>query len=336
MEKWKIDIPVKTNIWIRPECQKKQFDIIKEVKPRVLFLQSDGGRNEKEWELINYNRKMIDEGIDWECEVYRLYEEKNNGLYAMSKKTKELVWSKVDRCIFLEDDQLPAVSFFRFCKELLDKYENDLRIIGITGHNYFDVFEGPEADYFFSGDGGIWGNASWKRSYELSEDLSFMQTDYEYNAIVKAAKKRKPGFEKKIEGYKNNEIFGGHVAGSEFKRQVQRFSQSQMYIIPTKNMIKNIGYGKDSEHADDLKKLPKEKQRLFDMKVYELEGPIKHPKFVVCDVEYERRSNILLGYGHPFHVARLKIERAIRCIMYGDIKRVIKGVKNAISPRRES
>lgn len=114
MKPYLVDVPVKINIWIRTECQKKQFDVIKEARPSILFIQSDGGRNQKEWDAIYQNRKLIDEGIDWECTVYRLYEEKNNGLYTMSQKIDQLVWSKVNECIFLEDDQVPAVSYFKF------------------------------------------------------------------------------------------------------------------------------------------------------------------------------------------------------------------------------
>ena len=67
-----VDVPVKTNIWTREDCQKKQFEIIKQARPSILFIQSDGGRNEQEMEIIRRNRKMIDEGIDWDCTVHKL------------------------------------------------------------------------------------------------------------------------------------------------------------------------------------------------------------------------------------------------------------------------
>ena len=101
MEKYLVDVPVRINIWIRPECQRRQFEVIKKARPSILFIQSDGGRNDEEWQAIYANRKMIDEGIDWDCQVYRLYEEKNNGLYSMAKKTYSLIWKTVYRCILL-------------------------------------------------------------------------------------------------------------------------------------------------------------------------------------------------------------------------------------------
>ena len=110
MKPYLVDVPVKINIWIRPECQKLQWDVIRKARPSILFIQSDGGRNQSEWDAILKNRKMIDESIDWECKVDRLYEDTNLGLYAMGYKRNQLIWSKVDRCIFLEDDQIPSIS----------------------------------------------------------------------------------------------------------------------------------------------------------------------------------------------------------------------------------
>ena len=67
---WLVDVPVKVNIWVRPECQRKQFEVIKQARPSILFIQSDGGRNEQEWKIINEHRKMFDTEIDWDCTVY--------------------------------------------------------------------------------------------------------------------------------------------------------------------------------------------------------------------------------------------------------------------------
>ena len=109
-----VDVPVRLNICIRPESQRKQFEILKEARPSIMFLISDGGRNEREWDAIKQDRALFDNEIDWDCTVYKLYEDENRGLYTMSRKGSELIWSHVDRCIFLEDDHLVSVSYFKF------------------------------------------------------------------------------------------------------------------------------------------------------------------------------------------------------------------------------
>lgn len=52
MKPWLVDVPVRVQVWIRPECQKAQFEVIKKARPSILFLISDGGRNEKEFQSV--------------------------------------------------------------------------------------------------------------------------------------------------------------------------------------------------------------------------------------------------------------------------------------------
>ena len=178
-----VDVPVKIGIWIRPEQQMMQYEVIRQARPSVLFLSSDGGRNEAEWEAIRKNRKLYDEGIDWDCQVYRLYKENNCGLYHMALEINRLIWSHVDRCIFLEDDVLPSISYFQFCAELLEYYKDDTRVGMICGMNHCETWDAGNADYFFSKRGSIWGVARWKRTYELNWNIGYYQDPYARNVL---------------------------------------------------------------------------------------------------------------------------------------------------------
>lgn len=291
MKPYLVDVPVRINIWIRPECQRKQWDVVKQARPSVLFLQSDGGRNEGEWKAIYQNRKMIDENIDWECTVYRIYEDRNNGMYAMGKKMSELIWSKVDRCIFTEDDYIPSVSFFRFCAELLERYKDDLRIECICGMNHEGVTEDVNADYFFSRQGSIWGTATWRNRRLERGDFSYGKDEYVMKLLRRNVKHNRPILNR-IEAYANNDKFEGHVAGGEFWIDFSMFAQNRLQIIPKYNMICNIGSGENSAH---FKTRDKRIQRIFNMKTYEYEFPLKHAKYVIPDYEYEKRRNKIIG-----------------------------------------
>ena len=50
LKEYLVDVPVKINIWIRPDCQRKQFQVLQQARPSILFLVSDGGRNKEEQE----------------------------------------------------------------------------------------------------------------------------------------------------------------------------------------------------------------------------------------------------------------------------------------------
>lgn len=302
-----VDVPVRINIWIREECQKKQFEILRQARPSTLFLISDGGRNDKEWEIIRRNRLLFEKEIDWCCTVYSLFESKNNGLYTMSRKGCDLIWSRTDRCIFLEDDVLPSVSFFRFCAELLERYKDDPRIECICGMNHLEVWNDASSDYFFSRQGSIWGTATWKRTFDVRNDFSYGQDAYTMK-LLKQETKSNPAFMKKIEAYAHNELHEGHVAGGEFWKEFAMYAHNRLQIVPKYNMISNIGYGSDSAHAKEFLCIPKVVRNLFDMTVHELEGPITHPKYVIADEAYEKARNRIMAYNNPWAKFCQKVE----------------------------
>ena len=314
-----VDVPVKTNIWIRPDCQRRQFEVIRRARPSILILQSDGGRNEKEWKLIRENRNIFDEEIDWDCTVHKIYADKNYGMYQMGEILNKYLWSVVDRCIFLEDDHIPSVSFFKFCKEMLCRYEDDLRINAICGMNHLGIYDSPNADYFFSRVGSIWGIAMWKRTYDLFR-LDYAGDDYTIDEVCKNEKKD-TFFCESMRGYAEGKKVGGHVPAAEFYLVLNTYTQNQLYIIPKKNMISCVGAAPGSTHAvSDVKKLAKGDAQIFNMKTYELEGEIKHPNYVFPDMTYEKKQKRIIAWHHPIISHYRRIVSIIKRVRYGEGK----------------
>lgn len=301
MKPYLVDVPVRVNIWIRPECQRKQFEVIKQARPSIIFLQSDGGRNEREWDAIYSNRKIFDNEIDWDCTVYKFYEDHNNGLYAMGDKVSKFIWEHVDRCIFLEDDHIPSISFFKYCAELLEKYKDDKRIECICGMNHLGVSENVTADYFFSRQGSIWGTATWKDRVEARDTQLTYGDDPYVMSLLKQRTKRNPTFRKRYEGYLKDRYYEGHVPGNEFYREFAMYGHNQLQIIPKYNMISNVGMTEEAAHSGTLKTMPMGLRKIFCMETYEINEPLKHPKFVIPDVDYEKKRNQIMAYNPPFH-----------------------------------
>ena len=167
MHQSKIDIAVLCVFFIRPDTFSQVFEQVRKARPSKLFLYQDGPREGKgDEERIAQCRRIAEEGIDWECEVYRNYQERNVGCDPSMYNAICWMFSHVEKGIILEDDIVASQSFFPFCKELLDRYENDNRVFTIAGMNHLDVYGPEDADYFFpavprSGDGPH-GSAVWK------------------------------------------------------------------------------------------------------------------------------------------------------------------------------
>lgn len=333
MKEWLVDVPVQINIWIRPEQQRRQFEIIREARPRILFLVSDGGRNQEEWDAIGENRRMYDEEVDWDCEIYRTYKDENCGMYYMAGEIYSLVWSKVDRCIFLEDDILPSVSYFQFCAEILERYKDDLRVSMVCGMNHAKEWESEHVDYFFSRRGSIWGLAFWKRTYELNWNTDYQENPYLLDALFSWTKDKKD-YKAQAMSYIRTGYCDGHPPGPEFYLKNSHFAQYQLAIIPSKNMIRNIGFGESSAHGDSLERLPRATRRLFDMPTYELEFPLRHPNFVIPDVKYEAEHARITGYGHPIISRFRQIERFFLILKSGDFDYLLQKVKTGMKQSR--
>lgn len=320
---WKVDVPVVINFFARPNDLEKTFLVIKKARPRILFLVADGPRKNVSSDIENVRKcREIVENIDWECEVYRYYSDENKGLFRTYFEAMDQVFEIVDRCIFLEDDLVVSESFFRFCKEMLDKYEKDLRVHFITGLNYMGNYTEPDGDYFFSGEGSIWGYALWKRTY-TSMNLDFRKNAYAIRCTQDVAKQIKNGYEKRIQKTVVDPMWEGHIPHVEFYKNFLRFSENQIYIVPSKNLVSNIGVGSDSMHsADDLTKIPYGWRQLYFMKTYELKLPFKEPEFMVRDIKYEKYVNRVLAWNDPGRQLWRKFVALIKAVQYGDFRRI--------------
>jgi hypothetical protein len=146
----KIDVAILLIFFNRPGTLSKVFESVKKARPSKLFLYQDGPRLNREDDVENIAKcRKIVEDIDWECEVHTYYQNDNVGCDPSEYVAQKWAFSYVVKCIVLEDDDVPIQSFFPFCKELLDKYEDDQRINMICGHNQLGTYSCHDADLLF-------------------------------------------------------------------------------------------------------------------------------------------------------------------------------------------
>ena len=117
----KFETPILFIIFNRPDTAEKVFNEIKKIKPKKLFVSADGPRENKpgEKEKCLATRKIIDQ-VDWECEVYKKYSDVNLGCKLGVSSGIDWFFKNVEQGIILEDDCLPAQSFFKFCEERMN------------------------------------------------------------------------------------------------------------------------------------------------------------------------------------------------------------------------
>lgn len=285
MKKAQIDVAVLLLFFARPEQTAKVFEQIRIARPTKLFLYQDGPREGREDDILGIKacRKIV-EDIDWECDVYRLYQERNVGCDPSEYLSQKWMFSIVDKGIILEDDDVPSQSFFPFCKELLDKYEFDNRIGIICGMNHLDKVD-IDADYFFCQNRGpIWGWATWKRFIDKWDPTyKFMDNQRDVKNLMLSGDLWKS----RLETYRRHKAKGIEFY-EDFVSSTLIFNH-MMAIIPSKNLISNIGIAAESTHfSSNLKNLPPKFRKLLFKPTFEYTFPLKHPTNMVHDEEMTR------------------------------------------------
>jgi hypothetical protein len=240
-------------------------------------------------------------------------------------------FSLADKCMVLEDDVVPSQSFFPFCKEMLDRYEHDERITMISGFNIDEVTENCPYDYFFTSTFAIWGWASWRRVIDQWDGkYSFLDDTYNMRQLKALAEQRR---------YRKDmiQMFQNHrQTGKEYYESI--FWAAMMFnnglaIMPTKNMINNLGVaaGASTHYVGSLETLPKRLRRMFTMQRYDISFPLRHPRFVIENVDYLHRFYEINAYGHPWIKVKYSLEELCLNLRYGNLSFIGKALKNRVA-----
>ena len=286
------DVPVALIFFNRPHYLKKVVEVIQKLKPKKLYLISDGARKDRvgEEKLVQECRDLIDNSINWDCIVEKNYATENKGCYDRIANGASWIFSKEERCIFLEDDNVAELSFFEFCKENLEKYKDNKKIFWICGGNYLvDYKNNDDSDYLFSRQMFPCGWASWKRAWEYydGEIKLFDNEKIRLEVLNKIKNKR-------IRNYKSyvwNKIRKEAKNGERIYTWDHQWNFSILLndaygIIPKKNQITNIGIGEDSTHGGV--KMTKHLSGIVNLESHTIQFPLKHPEKIQIDENFER------------------------------------------------
>lgn len=293
------DIPVVLFIFRRMKAV-QVLERIAEVHPRKLYILADQGRNDAEKAEAEACRRQVEAAITWDCEVIKHYAQENRGVYENIGLGATWVLQREKWAIFLEDDNLPEVSFFPFCKEMLERYEDDGRILWVCGTNYLGSYTPKSGEsYVFTRHMLPCGWASWSHKFErfydgelkLTENATLMEripdmycnkaVYHQYSRYWMAEKMRIDNGQKPYSwdyqmdfSIKANNLFG---------------------ICPCQNQIKNIGVDEFSEHGGKSFKSGI-MQKLCGMDSFPIQFPLKHPVGLLVDPVFEKEIGRIILY----------------------------------------
>ncbi|WP_145017675.1 hypothetical protein [Geobacter argillaceus] len=212
-----------------------------------------------------------------------LFQERNLGCRFGPSTAISWFFENVEKGIILEDDCLPDHSFFTYCEDLLNRYHNDNRIYSINGSNL--AYSGCEFSYCFSRFMNMWGWATWRRvANKIDYDLLYW----------KKMKFRKLWLYRKLNVGNYFELDINWIqywderiswlldgfATWDYQWVYHQLKYNMLSIIPSKNMVTNVGFGENATHTHDPN------YPTARLKSESMDFPLRHPSEIKNDKKY--------------------------------------------------
>lgn len=241
--------PILFLVFNRPDTTIRVFDKIREYQPELLFIAADGPRINKEDDIPQCAavREIVDDNIDWPCEVHRLYRKDNLGCRLAVSQAIDWFFENVEEGIILEDDTLPHSDFFPYCTELLDRYRDDDRIMHIGGFNASTGHTQKRYRYWASHHAWIWGWATWRHAWR-EYDATMSTWDARYYTLSKSFASN---WERAFWLAAWRECRDNPTAADtwDFPWMYTVRSKGAISFLPGGNLVENIGFGQSATHT---------------------------------------------------------------------------------------
>ncbi len=293
------DTPLLLIAWRRPHTLRQVIDAIRPVAPTRLYVACDGPNPERpgEAEKVAATRAVIEQEIDWPCQIEKLYSDVNQGCSVGPNRAITWFFEQVEEGIILEDDCVPHPDFFTYCTTLLERYRHDTRVWCISGNNFQNGQWRGDGSYYFGRIPLIWGWASWRRCWQhydadLSQwphlrDSGLLETIFEdsverqyWSAIWQRT------YEKRVP-----------ITWWDYQLVFACLANGGLTALPNRNLVSNVGFGPDGTHTTAVADPTVADQGL---------GELNHPRFVLRDWAAD-----LYSFDHQFGGAAIRRSRQL-------------------------
>lgn len=266
--------PVIFIIFARPDLTARVFQAIAQARPKVLLVLADGPRFPEEKEKCLKARRVLD-NVDWECEVLTNFADTNLGSKSRVASGLDWAFSIVEEAIILEDDCLPAPSFFNYCQTLLEYYRHDGRIMHISGNNFQFGRRRTPYSYYFSKYTHNWGWATWRRAWKYFDVDMKSWPEFKSLNIIHSLSEDANEQRYWIDIF--DRTYAGSIQSWDFQWLYTCWIQNALSILPHSNLVSNLGFRSDATHTSKRNVLA----QLPTVDIWN----IVHPTFVVRNRE---------------------------------------------------
>lgn len=267
----------------RPDHARRVLEAVRNARPARLYIAIDGPREGREDDRTRVAETIrVFDTIDWECTVTRLVREKNLGCKQAVSSAITWFFGHEPYGIILEDDCLPAPSFFGYAAHLLERYKDDASVMHINGVNFQDGHWRGSSTYYFSKVCHVWGWASWARAwrkYDIGmEGLEeFFRQNLQQSVITP-----KGDAQYWLNAFSATKA--GKIDTWDYQWVFTVWKNNGLSVMPNVNMVSNIGF---DEHATHTKS---HNPAVSNKPLDGIEGEIKDSDLIVPNYEGDEYS----------------------------------------------
>lgn len=243
--------PIVFVIFNRPAETRRAFARLREVRPRRLHVIADGPRADRPSDAgrCRETRAIVEEMLDWDCEVTRDFSETNLGCGRRLSGGLTRAFEALGEAIVIEDDIVPHPDFFPFCAAMLARFRDEPRVNAINGFNPLGRFAPRQGEFVASAFNSIWGWASWQRAWK---DYRFEMADWNDPAIKAAIRAfvRSPLIYDHFAQH-FDAMVRGEVDTWDFQWCFAQLRLQRLAVVSSVNFIDNVGFNGDATHTRD-------------------------------------------------------------------------------------
>jgi len=243
--KQKSPAPIALFVYSRLDHTKETIKALQKnilAKETKLFIFSDGPKTPQKTPDVKKVRKYL-RTIKGFKSVKIFESKKNKGLADSIIFGVTKIVNKYGRVIVVEDDIVTSKYFLKFMNDSLDFYENNSRVISISGYTY-PIGGLPQT--FFLKNAECWGWATWKRGWVLFEhDGSKLLNLLEKTDSLKEF------------DFNNSYNYSGMLRDQIAKKNnswairwyASAFIKNKLTLYPQKSLTRNIGVDGTGTHG---------------------------------------------------------------------------------------
>ena len=234
-------------VYRRPQLARALVASLASSRPEVLWIIADGPASRHEEGLCRETREAVEAAVTWPCQLKRVYADENLGLRKRVETGLDALFADESKAVILEEDCHPEPDFIPFCSAMLDRYQGEERVAGISGPCFLPAGIAVGSSYFFSRYLQIWGWATWARAWNSYDRAGWRWPEEGFRTFFPDADLVETRYWNRI----YQRVSTGEIQTWDYPWVAHLWARQWVSITPCQNLVTNRGFGPEATHTKD-------------------------------------------------------------------------------------